>query len=302
MGGGAFAQVFAQGEPTLNVRRLSPKEYEHLKHLYLKKLQDYFPNGYVVSLVEAPEKVDYGDVDFLVSLAAQADFMDMANHLGAAGVIYHSSVKSRNCTLGVPIDGSASTQTAVVYRPVYQNSYGSSTVRSGAPLTIEEYAQIDIELVPPELQDWHLFYSSYGDMLGLLGHIVHNLGFTVSDRGFWLRMKELDYSKTGKHLNVAGSEGIVFLSSDPKQVMRFLGLSVGRYNAGFDTVDELFEWLGACRLLSAEAIKIKRDNAHERTRGEYTDGRIPIVIPRLVPSIGTARQVRAELYLLHAHC
>ena len=48
--------------------------------------------------------------------------------------------------------------------------------------------------------------------------------------------------------------------------MRFLGLSVQKYEADFQTLAELYEWLGECRLLSAEAIKIKRENAHKRNR------------------------------------
>ena len=79
-------------------------------------------------------------------------------------------------------------------------------------------------------------------------------------------MKELDFSKTVKYVNIADREGLVFLSSDPRHVMEFLGLSVESFDAGFNTLDELYEWLGTCRLLSTETIKYKRNNAHERRR------------------------------------
>ena len=264
MGGGAFAQAVAQGEPTLHTSRISTDDYIRIKNATISKLQAYFPTGKVVCLTEAPEKADYGDIDIFVALAQQVNFIDVANHLGATGVICHSSGKVQSCALGVRKDGMASTHSAVVYKHAHESS-----IRKGQPsttVTTEEYAQIDVEIIPPELLEWHTFYSSYGDMVGLLGHIVTNLGFTVSDRGFWLRMKELDTSKKVQYVNVADKIGMLLLSSDPKKLMAFLGLSVASYDAGFKTLNELYEWLGACRLLSAEAIKMKRDNSHERNR------------------------------------
>ena len=50
--------------------------------------------------------------------------------------------------------------------------------------------------------------------------------------------------------------------------MEFLGLSPQDYYKGFTTLDALYEWLIKCRLLSPEALKIKRNNAHERNREE----------------------------------
>ncbi|KAK3707659.1 hypothetical protein LTR37_012007 [Vermiconidia calcicola] len=248
MGGGAFMQASAQGEPTLNTPRMSPGEYRTLKQHYLTKLQQYFPTGKVVCLTEAPEKTDYGDIDIFVAVDKRVNFIDVANYLGATGVIYHSSKKAQKCTMAVPKDLVPSSRPVVEYKHIDMNNDRKPEV-SSAPVSREEYAQIDVEIVHPELLEWYTFYSSYGDLVGLLGRIVKNLWFTTSDRGFWLRMKELDYSKT---------------VDDPKQVMSFLGLSVEKYDAGFRTLDEMYAWIGACRLLSVEAIKVKRDNASER--------------------------------------
>lgn len=88
----------------------------------------------------------------------------------------------------------------------------------------------------------------------------------MTDRGLWLRLKELDLSKTVNYVNIADRDGMIFLSSDPKKVIQFLGCSVQEYEAGFSTLDDLYKWLGACRLLSADALKVKRNNAHERNR------------------------------------
>jgi hypothetical protein len=264
MGGGAFAQASAQGEPTLATPRLQPDQYAKLKAIYLKKLQVYFPGAKIACLTEAPEKVDYGDIDIFVAIETRANWVDMANFLGAAGVICHTSGRIQKCTLGVPIDGSAHTRPAVVYKHI--NDSSSRKLQPSSVVTVDDYAQIDIEVLAPDLLEWHRFYSSYGDMVGLLGHIVQNLGFTVSDLGLWLRLLELDVSKTVSYVNIADKDCRIFLSKDPILVMQFLGLSVQSYDEGFNTLDALYEWLGQCRLLSAYTIKIKRNNAHERNR------------------------------------
>lgn len=171
MGGGAFAQAFAQDEPTLKIVRLGQKDYERLKQTYVNKLQTCFPKAKVGSLIEAPQKKDYGDIDLFVSTSETVNFINMANELGAAGVICHSPESSetiRICSVGVLKHGGVNNHPAVVYKHL-DNPNNTSGSRSTAALTSEEYAQIDIEIVSPELLEWHKFYSSYGDMVGLLG-------------------------------------------------------------------------------------------------------------------------------------
>lgn len=269
MGGHAFAQASANGEPTLNTPRMSPADYERLKHIWLERISEFFPDGEVAVLAEAPEKSDYGDIDIFVALDKKVDFIEMAKQIRAMGIICRSSGKVQKCTLGVPMDGTTSLRPPVVYKAV--TGTDPRKAKPSTSVTSEEYAQIDIEIISLELRDWHKFHSSYGDMVSLLGRIVTHLGFTISDRGFWLRMKELDASKTVEHVNAADRDGVILLSSDPKQVMSFLGLSADNYDAGFKTLNELFEWLGACRLLSPEAVKPRKNNASERHRQSKRD-------------------------------
>ena len=171
MGGGAFAQAFAPGEPTLHTPRMSPDEYERVKKVYSEKMQTCLPDIKVTVLTEAPEKTDYGDIDIFIATEQHVDWADLATQLGAAGVICHSSKKA---TMAVPKDASEKLGSAVVYK----HHHGISKRDCTSGTSSEEYAQVDIEIVSPDLLDWHTFYSSYGDMAGLIGHIVTQLGFT----------------------------------------------------------------------------------------------------------------------------
>lgn len=264
MGGAAFAQAAAPGEPTLHTPRMSSTEYAHLKSTYCSRLQQYFPGKTVSVLVEAPEKKDYGDLDFIVDSDEHVDWIDLARKVGAAGVICMSSGKHQRCSIGVPKDGSTNPRDTVVYKHVPSNN--PKKAQPSTTMTTKDYAQIDIEIVPPEDFQWHTFYCSYGDLGGLLGNIVRNLGFTVSDRGLVLRLKELDDAKALKLGQVADRDGMLCLSNSPDRIMTFLGMSPEKYWRGFSDVESLYEWVAECRLISMKLIRNKRNTSRDRQR------------------------------------
>ncbi|KAI7150621.1 hypothetical protein D0869_01488 [Hortaea werneckii] len=269
MGGNAFALASAEGHPRLQTPRMTPEIYHHLKVIYTNRLRSCFPDcAKIATLTEAPEKSDYGDIDFIISFSKKPassapDWSALANDIGAAGFIWHGP---KTASFAVPQFGSMHPERAMRYH--LQSDNLQDVHRSNqTPDTL--YAQIDVELVEDELFDWHTFYASYGDMSSLLGHIVRNLGFTCSDRGLWLRLQELDDCKRQPiPFNIADKDGTIFLSHDKSQVMRFLNLDAEVYEKGFATRQELFEWLGKCRLIEWEAIDIRRDNADKKRREE----------------------------------
>lgn len=171
MGGHAFARAYAPGAPTLNTPRMSPAEYHHVKDVYLQKIQFYLQDCKVAVMTEAPDKASYGDLDILIACDRTIDFIDLANSLRVAGVMCLSSKKA---SLAVQKDGKTNLGPVMVY----EQSLGRNQDNSSPIVTEEEYAQLDIQVVPPDLFEWHRFYSSYGDMAGMVGHICHPLGFT----------------------------------------------------------------------------------------------------------------------------
>ncbi|KAK5164635.1 uncharacterized protein LTR77_009841 [Saxophila tyrrhenica] len=273
MGGNAFAQAAAAGQPKLNTPRMTPKEYDELKSIYLAKLQNCMPAAKVACLVEAPEKEDYGDMDILVAIDRKMDFINLATAIGAAGLICHSSGGHQMCSLAVPKDGSRHGDLPVVYKMVHENAVHQTGVQLSIETTDEQYAQIDVEVIPTEMLEWHIFYSSYGDLSGLLGHTVKNLGLRITDSGLWLQMIELDVAKSVPVHDLADSDGRIFLSKEPAKVMEFMGLRETTFDKGFATCDELYSWAASSRLLFPETVKSSwnksNEGQRERKRGMY---------------------------------
>ncbi|EME81896.1 uncharacterized protein MYCFIDRAFT_78675 [Pseudocercospora fijiensis CIRAD86] len=256
MGGSAFLSASAEGHPTLHTPRMTPDVYAARKTQYTAALQSYFPECHVVALKEAPEKSDYGDVDFMVCTDRSLDLKNLATFLGAAGVIDGGPGR---CSIAVPQDGSKSCHPPVTYKAA------GGPGRKGKPSTDKNYAQIDIELVHPSMFKWYSFFASYGDLAGLLGAIMHNIGFTVSDRGLFLRFEELDEAKQMQGIRVSKEECLLLLSNEPEEVMRFLGVSPEKYEAGFATIDAFYTWLAESRLVTADFhIQSKRKNTSKQ--------------------------------------
>ncbi|KAM3417577.1 hypothetical protein BST61_g5813 [Cercospora zeina] len=280
MGGAAFAHAVAEGQPTLRTPRMTPQTYERLKNIYLERLAKFFPQCRVTQLREAPGKADYGDIDFIIATNGPLDAVQLATALGAAGVLSYGGL----CMLAVPVDGQKHTGP-----PARYTNLNSNKGRQPSSIPSElEYAQLDIDLIDPALFDWYAFYSSYGDLSGLLGQIMHNLGFTVSDKGVFLRLRELDDAKASElHLRVTDKQGLLFLSNDPDQVMQVLGLDISRYHSGFNAVDEFYSWLARCRLLTPDYVgnlQYKRKDTSNQRQKEHKRSMITNFFKDYLPS------------------
>ena len=98
-------------------------------------------------------------------------------------------------------------------------------------ITLEDIiVQVDVHVVPSE-EMWSLDYwmHSWGDMGMIMSSIIKAWGLRLSSsRGFWV--------------DVPGV-GIFALSRDMERIAHFLGLDWERYQLGFESIDELFEWM-----------------------------------------------------------
>jgi hypothetical protein len=169
---------------------------------------------------QAPGKTDFGDVDFLVSGARREVTVDDVSN--ALKAVTHTNAKFP-ASFAVPLEGVG-----------------------------DAYAQIDVETSCPELLQWLMWLEGYGDLATILGSLHRDLGLTISHTGLHLRMEELEKnSRKGSMLK---------LTNNPAKAMGFLGLDIERYNQGFDTTEEIFEWCSAGRFY-----------ARPQAREDFTD-------------------------------
>jgi hypothetical protein len=257
MGGNVFMRSMAEGYPRLSTPRMPFSDYLFLRRDYETLLKKAFPNAAsVVTAIEAPGKEDYGDIDIIVFDDGESDWARVAATVGAVAWVNRGTDAKPLCSLAVHRSrGRYASRPPVKYALTTDNDPLQRKPSSEVDET--PYAQIDVSVVKPALKDWTIFHTSYGDLTGILGMIVTNFGFDITDTGLRLRLQEWDDSSLPEweHSKPRLDEGKIILSTDPNKTMEFFGLNLQRYHAGIRTVEDLFKWLCECRMVSRHSLK-----------------------------------------------
>ncbi|KAH0156741.1 hypothetical protein KCU67_g8195, partial [Aureobasidium melanogenum] len=138
MGGRAF--------PDLHVPRMNHQVYEKVKRTALKILSKRFVNA--TAIPEAPEKLDFGDVDFVIELSPSTPLPhhQVALDLGA------KNIKNNHPTYSFAV-------------PLEDTDKG-----------VQAFAQVDIQVCLPGDLAWTIFLHGYGDLGSILGTFNYGNG------------------------------------------------------------------------------------------------------------------------------
>lgn len=226
MGGQAFLKPGKNGEPALNIPRMSSSTYKHLRDEYLQKAAGLYAK--VICPREAPEKVDHGDIDILVStMLPSASEADLQATFNASRTFNNGEVRSFAIPCAVPGE------------------------------TCPTHAQLDIHTCGDNI-DWLAFMHAYGDVWTILGALIRDSGFTPTNKGLHVRLAELEATDR--------KASMIWLSKDPSDIMQFLGLDAKIYDNGFGTEQQLFEWITGCRLMKKTPFRAKSHTVSDRGR------------------------------------
>ncbi|KAK0244184.1 hypothetical protein EDD85DRAFT_189743 [Armillaria nabsnona] len=220
MGGSAFATIGP-------FPRLSRALYAVLKARHTASLSTVYTQ--VCTPLEAPEKQDHGDIDFLVYSPENLPSHDTVKELlGAAHVMPMPGPRTSNYAIPIPED-EFNTQMHVGWYQVDVHVCGSP----------EEFAGVR-------------FFHSYGDMGMILGLVARHSGLHLGVHG-------LKYP----HPPNPG----IMLSTDFNAIADFIGCDMKRYDQGFTTKRALFDWIAKSRFFAprmfgrgdAEGSKVKQE-------------------------------------------
>jgi hypothetical protein len=204
---------------------MPPEIYAQVLDHVHRVLRKYY--SHVDSAIEAPEKETYGDVDTLVYGPFDPTWDDLGK--------------------GSPEVAETLAQALGAKKFVRQN--GNSTVNYAIPWPGQDddkgrdhkYAQLDVcACFSLESFKWDLFHLAHGDLWNIIGSTIRPFGLTVNDKGMYLRIPEIDLYNRKKSM--------VFLTSNPREVLRFLCLDEERWFKQFESKQEMFQYATRCRL------------------------------------------------------
>ncbi|EDR13361.1 uncharacterized protein LACBIDRAFT_309137 [Laccaria bicolor S238N-H82] len=220
MGGNAFNAVLAANA----FPRIPPKVYRALKARLFPALVNLY--SWVGVPMEAPEKANYGDLDFLVACPK-------ASTSNEAVDIPHQTIQSViGATFVNPMEGNRTSNYAVPVELGEWGSHGHAQEEEDSRRLADDgkiFYQVDVHVCTDKAEwDRVIFFHSYGDLGMILGLVGRNNGLALGVKG----------------LKIPDPPNPPFpLSESFSEITQFLGLPMEVYNAGFKTKVEIFEWV-----------------------------------------------------------
>lgn len=115
--------------------------------------------------------------------------------------------------------------------------------------------QVDLIQTPPEFIQTSISYYSYNDLGNFIGRIAHKMGVKFGHEGLLYLYRE------GNHLFRT-----LTISQDNDDILTCLGYDPQRYNQGFDTLQEIFEFAASTQYFNKDLFLLENRNHRARTR------------------------------------
>lgn len=120
-----------------------------------------------------------------------------------------------------------------------------------------DYKEIQVDLITCSPQDFdsNRHYLAYNDLGNFIGRITQKLGLKYGQEGLWYNHYFKD-QKIGK----------VMISKDYPKIFEFLGFDYNRWLEGFDTLEDVFEYVIANEHFDSEMFELQHLNKINRER------------------------------------
>lgn len=220
-----FSQNFTSSTRKMGGSAFNSPKYGNLRtpripnHIYQRLLPHFksILSGFysrVESSLDAPEKIEHGDIDILVEGPLKPSFStkELQSALGAV-----------TCIDSPP----------TAYFAIWDSQ-------------LEAYAQLDVRVCRQGGIEWECFHRVYGDLWNILRVMGKPFGISVSDAGILISAENIE--KWNRKASM------LFLTESPQEAIEFFGCDWGQYQRGFQTVEELFAFCTQCRFIHHEEI------------------------------------------------
>ena len=133
-------------------------------------------------------------------------------------------------------------------------------VKNSNVLSIK-FEEIQVDIITTKTEEFYTsaFYFDFNDLGNLAGRIFHKLGIKFSHRGLSLVVRPLGEYKD--HII-----GEVMLTTCESTILDILGLSYRRYLQGFETLEDMFEFIASSKYFNPDIYLLENRNATSRVR------------------------------------
>lgn len=239
------------GGALLGASRMPKEKFEEMIKKFipeleeaLSKMEDLFP-GENIKYQIVPyysEKEDFGDLDIIVR--ANTDVVRDAIIKYFGFIPLHKLAKD--------------------HRYSTNHNCFSFCYNTERPITAYDSFQIDLICTVADYKTTIAYYS-YNDVGNILGRFFHKFGLKYGHQGLMYPLRD-----------ERGIRKEILVSNDQTKILEFLGLNPEKWNNGFTTLEDIFEWVATGRYFDPtifnelSAINEKRDRKR-KTFSKFLD-------------------------------
>lgn len=145
------------------------------------------------------------------------------------------------------------------YKATINNLFSPVETVSNGNCYSFEYKQLQIDLIvtKPEHFNTSCSYFAYNDLGNLLGRIAHSIGFKLGHDGLTYNFRD----GTNLFANIP-------VTQQWPDILTLLGLSAKRYYEGFDTLEDIYNFVTASPYFCKEIFALENRNHTARVRDE----------------------------------
>ncbi|KAL6868813.1 hypothetical protein ACO1O0_000134 [Amphichorda felina] len=255
--------AFSSGPDPLYTPRMPKGVYLEVKHRCFEILKTLFE--VVESPIDGPGKTDFGDVDILLfgPKSPRVSKEDMIESLKAVlGATRTIVERSEETALNLAIPWPTSNPqllTSDCSPPLLDSIKDTQEASQGKHIQVDVRVCRDMHRLR-----WTLFKHAHGDIWNMIGSTIRPYGLTVDEDALWLRIPEVE--KNNKR------RAKIMLSSDPDQILHFVGLSSSEYWKGpFEDFHAMAEYVAQCRMFWVPPTETQE--GQEAAEARYSEDR-----------------------------
>lgn len=224
---------------SIETRRLHRADFERVSKAVVAGLVDALPGVQVDVIAAYRAKDEFGDLDVLVVSEGVQDS-------GGGDLLKRLAVECFYAT------------------ELFKNGNVLSFDYRAAPGQTEPGFQVDVITMPAASYDFALKYFAYNDLGNLIGRTAHKQGMSFGHDGLWLPIREGDYLFRS-----------ILVTRDFDAALRYLGYDPTHYAQGFDTLEDIFEYVAGSAYFNRSIFLLEnrnhRSRVRDRKRKTYTE-------------------------------
>lgn len=174
---------------------------------------------------------------------------------------YHTKESHGDLDLLIQIESNSN----VNWKEYIKNAFNPNAINCNGGVYSFDYDNFQIDIIPIINSQWEVAktYYSYDPLGNIQGKTFHKFNLSYGWNGLYYKFRNFD----GRVVED------ILISADPRKIFEFADYDYDRYLIGFDTLEEIFEFVLESKYFDNEMFKFENlnhiDKKRNRKRGSY---------------------------------